>query len=114
MCGTVYLVIRSALVTEPDDVVHSLSKLVQGLTVHQRGRRVVDQRRDRAVGVDGGDAVAHAVFVGDVDGRNISRPAARMPSTFFSPLSTERPLNTTAPSAADISAMVRPMQRVDR
>src|ERR1700712_6103783 len=37
-----------------------------------------------------------------------------MRATFFSPLSTERPLNTTlAPSAANISAMVRPMPRVD-
>src|SRR5215218_11141797 len=37
-----------------------------------------------------------------------------MRSTFFSPLSTERPLSTTlAPSAANISAIVRPMPRVD-
>src|SRR6476661_767061 len=48
-------------------------------------------------------------------GRNIaSPPAARMRSTFFSPLSTDRPLSTTlAPSSANISAMVRPMPRVD-
>ena len=48
-------------------------------------------------------------------GRNMaSPPAARMRSTFFSPLSTERPLRTTlAPSAANISAMVRPMPRVE-
>src|SRR4051794_6786084 len=48
-------------------------------------------------------------------GRNrASPPAARMRSTFFSPLSTERPLRTTlAPSAANISAMVRPMPRVE-
>src|SRR3954463_16629714 len=36
-----------------------------------------------------------------------------MPSTFFPPLSTERPLRTTlAPSSANISAIVRPMPRV--
>src|SRR3954451_22088871 len=48
-------------------------------------------------------------------GTNVaSPPAARMSSTFFSPLSTERPLSTTlAPSAANISAIVRPMPRVE-
>ena len=53
---------------------HSVEReLVQRLEAHvdeRGGRGVVDQRRDRAVGVDrGGDAVAHAVLVGDVDGQ---------------------------------------------
>src|SRR6185312_5376355 len=43
-----------------------------------------------------------------------SPPASRIRWTFFSPLSTERPLRTTlAPSSANTSAMVRPMPRVE-